>query len=42
MLQKLTLDNYIFHYIYGRWRASRNDGTEQPPRHGSRPPAQLY
>jgi hypothetical protein len=31
-----------FHYIYGRWRAFRNDGTEQPPHHGSRPPTQRH
>jgi hypothetical protein len=35
-----TVDSNKFH-IYGRWRASRNDGTEQP-HHGSQTSGKLY
>ena len=41
-LQKLILgSNSITSIGDRRWRASRNDGTEQPPHYGSRPPVQL-
>ncbi len=42
-LQKLILGSNSITSIRDRlWRACRNDGTEQPPHYGSRPPVQLY